>query len=50
MMRTIYYVQIYTVKGTRMIGCPAMGFAYADQALAEAQRLTRVSDRAGSPD
>ena len=38
-MRFGFFVQPYKAKGAKLVGPPSLGFAHADQALAEAARL-----------
>ena len=38
-MRLVFFVQPYKAKGSKLVGQASLGFAHADQALAEAARL-----------
>ena len=40
-MRTVYFVQGYRLKGTRLVGLASLAYTYVDEALAEGQRRVR---------
>ena len=40
-MRTVYFVQGYKLKGTRIVGLASLAYDYVDEALAEGARRVR---------
>ena len=40
-MRTVYFVQGYRLKGTRIVGLASLAYEYVDEALAEGRRHVR---------